>query len=393
LKRLYQEKKNREYIIQALLFVVTFIATTLAGAEWMYGKSLFYGESTLTFQEVMSGLHFSIPFLLILTVHEFGHYITARIYKVGVTLPYYIPFWLGWIPAAPSIGTMGAFIKINQIIKTRKEYFDIGIAGPLAGFVVAILVLLYGFTNLPPEDYVFRIHPEYAQYGSEYAQHVYQKEDVPSIKLGSSILFDFFEEYVVPEDQKSRIPNRYEMFHYPYLLAGYLALFFTALNLFPIGQLDGGHVVYGMLGSKRHGVISLALFIVFVTYAGIGIFSPHDFVVMDEEAIEHLAWAPVYIGFLYFIFYTYRDGIGDRLVLALSVFAMQFMISFFLPEFDGANHWLLFAFIIGRFLGIYHPPALYDQPLNTFRIVLGIIAMIIFVISFTPTPFVIDMPE
>ena len=113
---------------------------------------------------------------------SFGHYITARIYRVKVTLPFYIPLWLGIIS---TIGTMGAFIQIKQPLVSRKQFFDIGIAGPLAGFVVAIGVLWYGFTHLPSPEYVFEIHPEYKteypiefeKYGYNYAEYAYKFPD------------------------------------------------------------------------------------------------------------------------------------------------------------------------------------------------------------------------
>ena len=104
-----KEKKNRTLLLQLALLIITILTTTIAGAEWMFGKSLFYGEPTLSVTELIAGLYFSVPFLAILTVHEFGHYLTARYYKVKVTLPFYLPLWLGFLPLLPSIGTMGAF--------------------------------------------------------------------------------------------------------------------------------------------------------------------------------------------------------------------------------------------------------------------------------------------
>ncbi|MEP4874375.1 MAG: site-2 protease family protein, partial [Nonlabens ulvanivorans] len=162
---MFKDKEEKTKVIQIGLFIVTLIVTTFAGAEWMTGKSLFYGEVTITQTELFNGLKFSIPFLFILTVHEFGHYFMAQYHKVKVTLPFYIPLWLGFLPGFPSLGSMGAFIKIQDIIDSRKKYFDIGIAGPLAGFVVALLVLVYAFTNLPERESIYKIHPGYEAYG------------------------------------------------------------------------------------------------------------------------------------------------------------------------------------------------------------------------------------
>ncbi len=149
-------QQTKTYLLHGGLFLLTLVTTTMAGAEWMFGR-LFIpieGMQTLGWDEFLAGLNFSIPFLAILTVHEFGHYIVARLNKVRVTLPYYIPLWLG---IGESIGTLGAFIRIQDYINSRRKYFDIGIAGPLAGFVLALVVLWYGFTHLPPVDYIFCI--------------------------------------------------------------------------------------------------------------------------------------------------------------------------------------------------------------------------------------------
>src|SRR5688572_26388212 len=161
-------KENRLVVIQIVLFITTFITTTLAGAEWTFGKSIIlYAEdgiflnTAFSWSDFASGLHFSIPFLLILTVHEFGHYFTAMHHKVKSSLPYYIP-----LPPLPlSIGTMGAVIRLRSRIYSKMQNFDIGIAGPLAGFIMALIFLIYGFATLPPAEYIFQIHPEYEQYG------------------------------------------------------------------------------------------------------------------------------------------------------------------------------------------------------------------------------------
>lgn len=289
-----KESNYKTHLIKAGLFLLTIITTTLSGTELMFGRSFVYGDATLGWPEFAQGISYAFPFLLFLTVHEFGHYITAKYYKVKVGLPSYIPMWLGFMTPL-SIGTMGAFIRIRSMIKSKKEHFDIGIAGPLAGFVIAVFVLLYGFTHLPEPSYVFEIHPEFESFGADYANVVYDMDTVlykkdfasterynyayagdsvihstqyPSIKVGKNLLLLFFENYVV--EDKSKIPNAYELMHYPWLFAGFLALLFTALNLLPIGQLDGGHVLYGLFGVKWHKQISEVAFVGFVFYAGLG---------------------------------------------------------------------------------------------------------------------------
>src|ERR1043166_8120924 len=170
--------KIKTYLIHSSLFIVTFITTTLAGAEWTYGKSLLHFKSAslfsmyinpdYTWANFASGLPYSICFLMILTCHEFGHYFTAVYYKVKTTLPYYIP-----LPPFGLLGTLGALIRIKEPIHTNKQQFDIGIAGPLAGLVVALGFLIYGFATLPSPEYIFQFHPEYQKYGLDYAKHVY----------------------------------------------------------------------------------------------------------------------------------------------------------------------------------------------------------------------------
>src|SRR5690606_11432968 len=233
---------RQEYFKHSLLFIITFIATTLAGGEWVYGRSILSFEKPLTWEYFLLSMQYSIPFIGILLIHELGHLLTSIYHKVRTSLPYFIPGWLG--PFGFSIGTFGAVIQMKGFISSRRKFFDIGVAGPLAGFVVSFLVLCYGFTNLPPAEYLYEIHPEYAD--PDYV--------VPegNIQLGYNLLFGLMERLLADE---SMMPNMAEVYHYPYLFADYLALFFTALNLLPIGQLDGGHVVFGLF-PRYHKQIS-----------------------------------------------------------------------------------------------------------------------------------------
>jgi membrane-associated protease RseP (regulator of RpoE activity) len=371
--------KNR-YWLHLLLFVITLITTTLAGAEWMTGRSFFYGKELLGFTNFWAGLYFSLPFLGILTAHEFGHYFTAKYYKINVSLPFYIPMWVGFL-ASLSIGTMGAFIQIREQLKSTKQIFDVGIAGPLAGFVFAIILLWYGFTHLPPIEYIFQIHPEYKQFGFRYADYAYKNNPFGAIGLGTNLIFEFFKIYVV-EDPKL-IPHAYEMAHYPFLFAGYLALFFTALNLIPIGQLDGGHILYGLIGAKKHKATSLVLFIIFIFYAGLGTFQP------SEVTLETAWYVLPYIAFLFFVFYKVFPNKLTVMVVALSIFVGQILIGFLFPSVQGYSGWLVFGFILGNFLGITHPPVAYEHPLDWKRKVLGWLSLIIFILCFSPEPFIV----
>ncbi|MFN8356437.1 MAG: site-2 protease family protein [Spirosomataceae bacterium] len=379
-------RRQRTYLLQAILFIATLITTTIAGAEWTWGSSFLNPFREMGWTQFWSGTKFSVPFLAILTIHEFGHYFTAKYNRIKVTLPFYIPIWLGPVT---SIGTMGAFIRIKSKIKSARGYFDVGIAGPLAGFVAAIGLLWYGFTHLPSLDYLFTIHPEYKQFGSDYAAFVYQSKQAGNVALGDNLVFWFFKKYVVTDPKL--IPSPYEIIHYPYLFAGYLALFFTALNLIPIGQLDGGHILYALIGSKRHRVVSPVLFVLFITYAGIGTYRIEDFAIHDNGLfLEQVGYAALYI---FFLFYSCRRTVElpiNAVIMALSIFLAQLLLAMVLPHLTGNSVFLPFTFVLGRFLGVYHPPAEDEAPLDWKRQILGWLALLIFVVCMSPEPFLMD---
>ena len=377
-------KSVANYALHLFLFALTFLTTTVAGAEWIHGKSFLADGAQLSFTgamtgaEIKSGLWFSVPFLTVLTVHEFGHYFTARYYRTSVTLPYFIPMWLGIVS---TIGTMGAFIRIKSRIYSRREFFDIGIAGPLAGFAVAVPLLFYAFTHLPEPEYIFSIHPEYQRFGLNYAQFVYEG-DFPKIALGRNLLFLFFERYVVADP--ALLPHQYELIHYPLLFAGYLSLFFTALNLLPIGQLDGGHILYGMIGYRRFNQLSPLLFLLFIVYAGLGTIS---LLLTLEEAIWFI---PAYFLFLFVIFQKILPDSKKTLLVALGVMALQYSLELAFPGVEGYNGWLLFGLILSRVMGVFHPPCPNERPLDAPRLALGGLALLIFLLCFSPRPFIIE---
>lgn len=408
-------KKYKQPLIHIVLFLITFATTTLAGADW---KGAHF-ESDWDY--IWSGLNFSITFLGILTIHEFGHYYFAKKYKLDVSLPYYLPFYL---PGAPSIGTFGAFIRMKGQIQSRTSIFDIGIAGPLAGFAAALILLTYGFATLPEKEYIYSIHPDYEQFNGDYAAHVYTHDYVKSqsdayvnkrfiedsiyyvehhaaepdlikpekvyetsfsvLAVGDNILLLLFKKIFAYQGDK--IPNQYEFFHYPYLFAAYLALFFTALNLIPVGQLDGGHVIYGLFGHNNHKKIAGTFFTGFVTLAGVGLFqeNPLDINFFTAEILDKVQFALLYLSFLYLVFSRMYTNYMNTILAAVSVFTIQLLIEFLFRDVTGYNGWLLYAFLIGRFLGVYHPPSIDERPLDTKRKVLGWFAVVVFVLCFTP---------
>ena len=238
----------RRIIVHGGLFLLTFLTTTLAGVQWLNKDFLELTNFTL-------GIQYSLLLLLMLGSHEFGHYIAAKIHNVDATLPFFLPF--------PSIygflvpfGTLGAVIRVRSAIPSRKATFDIGASGPIAGFLVSCAILIIGFHTLPGIDYLYSIHPEYAQMTT-----------IPATGLtfGRSLIFTAIETTVAPA--VTFVPPMNEIYHYPFLCVGWFGLFVTALNLIPIGQLDGGHVTFAMFGNRHHriGQAALILLIVFGT--------------------------------------------------------------------------------------------------------------------------------
>lgn len=365
--------KPKEYLIHGTLFLLTLITTTLAGGEWVYGKFVIAsGDSFLTWEYFLKSMAFSIPFVGILLVHELGHFFTSIYHKVKCSMPYFIPAWFGFI-GGPSIGTFGAIIRMKGFVNSRRKFFDIGVAGPIAGFLAALGVLVYGFTNLPPAEYIYSVHPEYADPAFNG-----NGEDVLDFELGNNLLFWSMSELLADPD---RLPVMSEVIHYPFLFAGYLALFFTALNLLPIGQLDGGHVVFGLF-PKHHRQISIGVFTLFLAYAGLGMIQPG----MPLE--ELMFQIPLYVGFLYICYSKTDFSQQTKLTIALSLAAGQYALAFLKPEWEGYQGWLLFAFLLGRIMGLRHPEVSGVREMDSKRKVIGWLAILIFVLCFSPKPFI-----
>ncbi|MCD6501073.1 site-2 protease family protein [bacterium] len=203
--------------VHFLLFVLTIGTTTLAGA-------MMTGESpAFTARFILGGLPFSIALLSILGIHELGHYFASRYHGVSATLPYFIPF-------PTIIGTFGAFIKIKSAIPDRKSLFDIGFAGPAAGFVVAVPLLIVGLM-------LSKVSPTPLA-GAE-----------GQFQLGNSILVWLFGKIII-----GNVPETAQVMLHPVAFAAWIGLWVTSINLLPIGQLDGGHISYAALGPKAFKV-------------------------------------------------------------------------------------------------------------------------------------------
>ena len=209
------------------LFLATILTTLIAGAM-MEGANIFSNPI-----EITKGIPFSFTLLLILGCHEFGHYYYAMKHNVDATLPYFIPA----PPFLFLIGTFGAFIKIKSPIYRRDALLQIGAAGPIAGFIIAVPALIIGLMI----STVVTVDSE--QVG---------------IILGDSILMKILTVLIHPG-----LPDNMDILLHPVAFAGWLGLLVTMLNLLPIGQLDGGHIPYAMLGDK-HKIVAKAAFLALI---------------------------------------------------------------------------------------------------------------------------------
>lgn len=319
-----KKTKKNNIVLNIVLFIITFITTTIAGLQWTTNT---FGN--FTFGSLALGLPYSISILFILACHEFGHYFAARYHKVKATLPYFIP-----IPSIPefffiNFGTMGAVIKTKSAVPNNKAMFDIGVSGPIAGFVACLIVLIYGFTHMPGVEYILALHPDYfsPEYGNSGLLFAF----------GDSILFSFLREVFTSPDQF--VPPMSEIYHYPYLCVGWFGLLVTGMNMIPVGQLDGGHVIYSMFGSKKQIIISWT-FMAFLLAMGIP-GAVRDFLNLD-------------IGF-------------------------------------GWSGWLFWALILFFIIKVKHPPVYEFVKLDTRRMLVGYLSLFIFLISIAPTPFILEL--
>ncbi len=203
-----------------------------------------------TVPEWLTGLPMMLAMLGILLAHEFGHYFAARYHKVAVTLPYFIP-----LPLISPVGTLGAFIQLRSPFKTKKQLFDIGVAGPLAGLLVALPLVLWGVANAAVKQ-IDRSEPAVLEGNSIFylaIKYWAHGELLPSFSAYSDL--PFIQEFlrllagIIPPGGGVDIwlqgaPT------YSVAFAAWFGLFVTAMNLLPVGQLDGGHIVYCLLGDR-----------------------------------------------------------------------------------------------------------------------------------------------
>jgi membrane-associated protease RseP (regulator of RpoE activity) len=224
-----QSKKKKSVWINVILLIATVFTTTLAGAlQWVEIDQVDW-MNMVSVQYLWEGfIFFSVPLLLILGVHEMGHYFVSKKHHVDASLPYFIP-----LPPPFLLGTFGALISTREPIPDRKALLDIGAAGPLCGFLVAIPVSLIGFFLM-------------------------QQNPLPLPSTGGNII-------LLPPlllqwmQSLFSIPDNYII--HPTLFAGWVGIFLTAVNLLPAGQLDGGHVARAILKEKHKYVSWLVIFV------------------------------------------------------------------------------------------------------------------------------------
>jgi membrane-associated protease RseP (regulator of RpoE activity) len=222
-------KKPRSVWVNVILLAATVITTTLAGAlQWVDINQVNWINMVSVEYLLQGFIFFSVPLLLILGVHEMGHYYTSKKHRVDASLPFFIP-----LPPPFILGTFGALISTREPIPNRKALLDIGIAGPLCGFLVAIPVSLIGF-------------------------YFIQTDPLPLPTNGTSII-------LVPPLLLVWMQNLFSISGsyviHPTLFAGWVGIFLTAVNLLPAGQLDGGHIVRAILKEKHKYISWLVIFV------------------------------------------------------------------------------------------------------------------------------------
>ncbi len=232
--------------LHVLLFAATLFSTTTGGAI-IAGMLPADGRVILNpgawdlafFHAWTAGLSFSLPLLAILLCHELGHYLTARRYQLDVSPPYFIPAPAHWVP----LGTLGAFIRLRTILTDRRQLIDVGAAGPIAGFVVALPILWFGLAHSHP----------IALGGARGAE----------VALGGGFAVPLGDSLITLLLRRLAVGDAPSVMLHPTAFAGWFGMFVTSLNLLPMSQLDGGHVLYAAL-PRFHGRVARAVWVLVV---------------------------------------------------------------------------------------------------------------------------------
>jgi membrane-associated protease RseP (regulator of RpoE activity) len=323
------------------LFLLTFFSTTIAGVLWV-------NKDPFELSNFYIGIPYSLSILFILACHEFGHYFAARYHKIDTTLPYFIPF-----PPIPllfqlfgvTFGTFGAVIRIKAAVPSRKVLFDIGTAGPIAGFIASLLVLIYGFLNLPSREFILAIHPDY-----NFLINSSAGADGIPLAFGNTLLYSGLKDLLTSPSAQF-VPPMSEIYHYPFLCAGWFGLFVTALNLIPIGQFDGGHLIYSMFGGLHKRIARTSFFIL-------------------------LAMS--------------LPSIADTLLRLMLGVILKRDIDQIIPFAQySSSAWFFWSLIAFYIIKLYHPPVPDDTRLDSRRMAIGWFCIMIFVLSISLNPITI----
>jgi len=288
----------REWVVPIFLFLMTLITTTFAGLYYVVGDSGFIALAAASISHpsrLLPALPFSLTLISILLAHEMGHYFACRYYGIRCTPPYFIPFPIS------IAGTLGAFIRIKSPFHHKRALFDVGVAGPLAGFAVVLPSLFVGVS-------LSRLIPKGSIPGGYY--------------FGEPLIFTWVGRLVL-----GYRPGAHDMVAHPVAMAAWFGLLATCLNLLPIWQLDGGHIAYALLGRDSQKRLSITATVALILTSFLG-------------------WP-----------------IPSYLVFGLLLLVMGVRFRF------------------------YHPPTRYDEmKLGRGRELIGILALLILIISFTPVP-------
>lgn len=236
-----EESTFSRWTLPLFLFTLTVCTTLWAGAYQAYSGTIRGPVAFLWEHPEMlpRGIPFAATLLFILLTHEFGHFILSKIHRVPASLPLFIP-------GPPHfIGTFGAIIRMRAPILNRRALFDIGVAGPLAGFVVALIALIAGLS----------------------LSTVVDRTSTYGLQLGEPLLLKFMAWLII-----GPLPAQADVLLHPVAFAAWFGLFVTSLNLIPIGQLDGGHVAYALWGNRQRtmafAVLPLLIMLGFVGWPG-----------------------------------------------------------------------------------------------------------------------------
>jgi membrane-associated protease RseP (regulator of RpoE activity) len=227
---------GKQWALSTLLFFATAVTTTIAGLAYFFGPTAVFYLPVILSQRpeaILNALQFSLPLMAILLAHEMGHFLACRYYGIECTPPFFIP------TPFPYTGTFGAFIKIKSTFGNKRSLFDVGIAGPLAGFAVTLIFLWIGIDSSQIST-VVPAGPGVVEFGE------------PAIFRWMGMLVLAYE------------PGRHVLFAHPTAIAATFGLLLTCLNLLPIWQLDGGHLSYAVFGPQWQKKISISALILLV---------------------------------------------------------------------------------------------------------------------------------